>query len=288
MKVFRCRRSEKTLSYAILNGELYKLDYDALDALLDYKRLRRISGDPVKADPDAFLRSPEKFGCVLAKPIDPPEVWGTGITYYIARRRYSDEASVARIGELTIYDAVYDAKRPEVFFKGTGNRCVGPNEPVAVRGDSEWTHPEPELALVLSSSGEILGFTIADDVTAGDIESENPLYLPQAKIYRGSCAIGPVIVTPDEVPDPYNLTITLRMLRQGKVLFEGSNSTKNLKRKFEEMIEYLLRYNPIPDGTVYMTGAAVVPGKEYPMLHGDVIEITIDRIGTLVTPVVKL
>src|SRR5690606_18114159 len=158
-------------------------------------------------------------------------------------------------------------------------------EPIAVRSDSAFTAPEAELALVLDAHGTIVGYTVADDVSAWDIERENPLYLPQSKIYRGCCALGPVIVTAEEIPNPNDLNLTCRIVRHGEVLFEGEVSTSRIGRTLSELVEYLTRDNPIPDGTVVCTGTGVIVEHEHALRAGDVVEITIDRIGTLRNPV---
>ncbi len=191
-------------------------------------------------------------------------------------------------GGRTIYELVYDAERPEIFFKGTANRCVGHGEPITIRSDSEWTLPEPELGVVIDSSGKVLAYTISDDVSARDLEAQNPLYLPQSKIYNGSCAIGPFLVTPDEVSNPYNLTISMRIIRGGSVIFEGSISTSKMRRKIEEQIKYLIRDNTVPDGTLLSTGTAIIPPRPITLIHGDIVEISITKLGTQRTPVIKL
>ncbi|BBD73242.1 fumarylacetoacetate (FAA) hydrolase [Sulfodiicoccus acidiphilus] len=223
-------------------------------------------------------------GWKITKPLDPPEVWGAGISYEAARGRYTEDV---KDKGMTIYDMVYNAERPEIFFKATANRCVGHMEPIRVRSDSSWTLPEPELGVVLSSSGRPLAFTVVDDVSARDIESENPLYLPQSKIYAGSCAVGPFLVTPDEVGDPYSLEVNLRILRGGKEVFSGRTNTSRMRRRIDEQVKYLTRDNPVPDGTLLSTGTGIVPGRDVDLREGDVVEITIDKLGTQVTPVVK-
>src|ERR1051325_7389197 len=164
----------------------------------------------------------------LALPIHPPEVWGCGCTYETSAA-FRDAEHGTREG---MYAYVYREQRPEIFFKGTARVCVGPGQPIGIRVDSKFTAPEPELALILGSRGKILGYTLANDVSAWDIERENPLYLPQSKVYTACCALGPVIVTPDELSDPYNLEMTCRVERDGREVFSGSASTSQLKRQF--------------------------------------------------------
>lgn len=215
----------------------------------------------------------------LALPIVPPEVWAAGVTY-----QRSAEFRDHETGE-SIYDQAHSAPRPEIFFKGTATRCVGPNQPIGVRRDSHFTAPEPELALVLGHRGEIVAFTIANDVSAWDIERENPLYLPQSKIFRGACALGPAIVTPDELPDPYAVEIHCRILRGGEAIFDESSGTARLKRTFQELIDYLLCDNPIPAGTVLCTGTGIIVPRECALQEQDVVEIEIPQIGVLKNPV---
>ncbi|MEM3907677.1 MAG: fumarylacetoacetate hydrolase family protein [Nitrososphaerota archaeon] len=218
----------------------------------------------------------------LLIPIIPPEVWGAGVTYLRSKdaREYETRAK-------GVYDQVYDAERPEIFLKATRNRCVGPNQDVYIRSDSNWTVPEPELALVLGPNLEIAGYTVGNDVSARDIEGENPLYCPQAKIYKNACAIGPAILTADSVDNPRNLKIEMRIFRDGNLVFQGETNTGMMKRTFEELREYLLRDNPIPPGTVFMTGTGIVPPDDFSLQNNDIIEITIEKIGTLRNRAVK-
>jgi len=287
MKIFRLVERGRVVSYAVINERIYVLNQDPVEALKSYPRVSVERSDLKLEDLEVIHRnmvSEPRF----AKPYEPLEIWGSGITYAITRRRYSEDEVIARIGDKNIYEHVYEAERPEIFFKATSNRCVAHGEPIAIRRDSRFTLPEPELGVVIGSGGRILGFTIANDVSARDIEAENPLYLPQSKTYMGCCSFGPYVVTPDEVMDPYSLTIKLRILRGGRELFEGENSTRNLKRSLENIIEYLVRDNPVPDGTLLMTGAAVLPGREHALAPGDTVEIYIDKIGVLINPVIKL
>ncbi len=219
----------------------------------------------------------------LRRPFDPVEVWGAGITYLRSR-----EAREVETESKGIYDKVYSAVRPEIFFKDSGRRTVGPGDAVYVRSDSVWTVPEPELTVVLSKEGKIAGYTIGNDVSARDIEGANPLYLPQSKIYRNSCAIGPVITTPAEIPDPRNLRIEMRILAGGKTIFEGRVGTSNLKRGIEELVEYLKKDNQLFGWTALLTGTGIVPPDDFSLKGGEVVEIDIERIGTLRNTVVKL
>jgi 2-dehydro-3-deoxy-D-arabinonate dehydratase len=210
-------------------------------------------------------------------PLTPPEVWGAGVTY----RRSAD----FREEGSGIYDKVYAAARPELFFKASAWRCVGPGEPIGRRRDSSFTASEPEMALVIGRDGGILGFTLANDVSAWDIERENPLYLPQSKIYTGCFAFGPVVVTPDEIGDPYALEIACRVGRGGREVFAGRASTGQLKRRFPELVEWLTRSNEVRTGTVLSTGTGIIQPLEVGLEEGDVVTISCPAIGELQNPV---
>ncbi|GBC68545.1 Ureidoglycolate lyase [archaeon HR01] len=216
----------------------------------------------------------------LVIPITPPEVWGAGVTYQ--RSREARELETKAKG---IYDLVYDAERPEIFFKATPSRCVGPYETAYIRSDTSWAVPEPELALVLGPDHEIAGFTVGNDLSARDIEGENPLYLPQAKIYRGSCALGPAITPRESIANPMNIEIKMRIFRRGVEVFTGSVNTSKMKRRLEELVEYLVRDNVIPAGTVLLTGTGIVPPDDFTLRDGDVVEIEAEGIGVLRNPI---
>ncbi len=245
------------------------------------KRLRKRSAGRYRyAELDA---EPDGNRPHLIIPITPPEVWGAGVTYLRSKnaREYETRAK-------GVYDRVYEAERPEIFLKATKSRCVGPNQEVCIRSDSSWTVPEPELSLVLGPDLEIAGYTVGNDVSARDIEGENPLYCPQAKIYKNACAIGPAILTSDSIDNPRNLKIEMRIVRDGKIIFQGETNTGNMKRTLEELRSYLLRDNPVPPGSVFMTGTGIVPPDDFSLQHNDVIEITIEKIGTLRNRAIKL
>jgi len=175
--------------------------------------------------------------------------------------------------------------RPEIFFKGTASRCAGPNTPIGVRRDSNCTVPEPELGLVLGHRGEIVAYTIANDVTARDIRMENPLYLEQSKVFRGSCALGPTLITPDEMGDPYNVEVRCRVIRGSATIFEETCNTARLQRRFEELLTYLLLDNPVPGGSVLCTGTGIIAPPSAALADGDLVEIEIPPIGILRNPV---
>jgi 2-dehydro-3-deoxy-D-arabinonate dehydratase len=218
----------------------------------------------------------------LEAPVHAPEVWAAGVSYLRSREAREAESGAGNI----IYTRVYDAERPELFMKDTGNRrTVGPGAAICIRPDSAWSVPEPELALVLDRTGAIVGYTIGNDVSSRDIEAENPLYLPQAKTYAASCALGPAVLIADD-NTVARFSIALRILGQsGQVLFEGSTSTDMMRRSFDELIEYLTLFNPVDDGTVLLTGTGIVPHDDFRLEEGHVVEIEIADIGVLRNPV---
>lgn len=221
----------------------------------------------------------------LLVPVVAEEVWAAGVTYELSREARNAEVQTQGPVAISYYDKVYDADRPEIFFKSTAARTRGPNEHVCIRNDSNWQVPEPELGLVIDRSGTIIGYTIGNDMSCRDIEGENPLYLPQAKVWRNSCSIGPAIRLAETVEDPYDFTITCRIYRDGVKATEGTASTGQLKRKFDELVSYLVRDNLVFDGTVLLTGTCIVPPDDFTLRAGDRIEIEISGIGTLVNEV---
>jgi 2-dehydro-3-deoxy-D-arabinonate dehydratase len=216
----------------------------------------------------------------LLVPVNAPETWAAGVTYERSRAARKHESR-----GLDVYDLVYEAERPELFLKDSaGRRTVGPGEPIAIRADSEWTVPEPELALVLGADGDPLGVTIGNDVSSRDIEGANPLYLPQAKIYARSCALGPAVLVPDDLSA--ELEIELHIFdAAGEPVFDGTTSTANMRRSFDELIDYLRRDNPIPRGTVLLTGTGIVPPDDFTLQPGQSVEIHVPGLGTLRNPV---
>ncbi len=213
-------------------------------------------------------------------PVDRQEVWAAGVTYRRSRDGRAEEAADA-----TIYDRVYSAQRPEVFFKSTAERVVGDGEGVGIRADSDWNVPEPELALVVASTGEIFGYAVANDMSSRSIEGENPLYLPQAKVYDRACALGSHIVPVWEAPDGPR-AITLSIARGGDEVFAGTTSTDLLTRSFAELVDWLLLAQEFAHGVVLLTGTGIVPDAEFTLAAGDIVSIAIDGIGGLSNPVV--
>ena len=235
--------------------------------------------DGVLATDSRTLELPEHVSLLL--PLVPPEVWCAGVTYRSPRSAPADDG-----GDPDVYDLVYGAERPELFLKDAyGRRTVGPHEPIGIRGDSVWNVPEPEIGLVLAERGRIIGYTIGNDVSSREIEGANPLYLSQAKVYAGACAIGPAVYVPASEPESF--TIGMRILDElGVVAYEGTTSTAEMVRSFEELVDWLLRDNPVPPGSVLLTGTGLVPPETFTLLPGHVVEIHVPEIGTLANPVV--
>ena len=217
----------------------------------------------------------------LLLPLEPAEVWACGCTYA--------PSADFRDGELGTRDGMYSyvhkpENRPEIFFKGTSRVCVGSGERIGIRRDSAFTAPEPELGVVIGAGGRILAYTLGNDVSAWDIERENALYLPQSKVYDACCSLGPVLVTPDEVPDPYSLQMSCQITRDGRETFSGSVSTSKLRRTVEELVEHLTRSNKVPTPTVVLTGTGIIVEQESALQPGDVCTISVPQIGTLSNP----
>jgi 2-dehydro-3-deoxy-D-arabinonate dehydratase len=218
----------------------------------------------------------------LLAPIGSQEVWAAGVTYFRSRDARMEEAEAAGGG--SFYDRVYSAPRPELFFKSTPHRVAGPGQEVRIRRDSKWNVPEPELTLVVTPRGKIIGYTVGNDMSSRDIEGENPLYLPQAKVYDRSCALGPAILLSEE-PLPPETRIHLLIRRGASAAFEGSTTLASLKRKPQELVDYLFRDNSFPAGCFLLTGTGVVPPNTFTLEAGDEVRITIDSIGTLINRV---
>jgi 2-dehydro-3-deoxy-D-arabinonate dehydratase len=219
-------------------------------------------------------------GSVTLAPVQGQEVWAAGVTFATSRTARNEES-----GGHDFYDMVYDAERPELFFKAAPGRVRGPGGLIGVRRDSGWDVPEPELALVVGANGKVLGYTIGNDVSSRSIEGENPLYLPQAKVYRGSCALGPCIVGVDEAPPPEEMEISLTIARDGKPVFNGFTQVALLKRTPEELVRWLFRAQDFPAGVVLLTGTSIIPAVEFTLRGGDEVRIAITGLGELVNTV---
>jgi 2-dehydro-3-deoxy-D-arabinonate dehydratase len=234
-----------------------------------------LSDLPVYANPE-LDREPDDGVPHHLPPVDRQEVWAAGVTY-----AWSREARVREAQTKDVYVRVYEAERPELFFKSTAEKAVGPNDWIGLRGDSHWNVPEPELALVLNPAMDIVGYTIGNDVSSRDIEGENPLYLPQAKIYRHACALGPAISVAAGELDARNLSVRLTIRRHGDDVFRGETSTAKIHRGLDELVGYLARYNDFPYGAVLLTGTGIVPGDDFTLQDGDKVLIEIESVGTL-------
>lgn len=219
----------------------------------------------------------------LLAPIDRQEVWAAGVTY--KRSKVAREEESASTGGSRFYDLVYTAARPELFFKAPAARVVHPGDPVRIRRDARWSVPEPEVALVIAPNGRIVGFTIGNDMSSRDIEGENPLYLPQAKVYDGACALGPVVTLFDALPPPADVAIRLTIHRDGHLAFAGTTDLGQMKRSFDELVSWLTREISFPDGVVLLTGTGIVPPDDFTLAVGDEVRIDVTGIGRLVNRV---
>jgi 2-dehydro-3-deoxy-D-arabinonate dehydratase len=258
-----------------LAGGQYRTLFDILEADDPNEVVQFLTDRETKAIPLADAH--------LLPPIDDQEVWAAGVTYkrsQVARMEESEHAASA-------YDRVYASPRPELFFKATPHRVAGPDAPLRIRADSKWNVPEPELTLVLTSQLKLVGFTIGNDMSSRDIEGENPLYLPQAKLYDGCCGLGPCVWLPLGMPERETLKISLEITRGGKAVFRGQTSAAEMARSFDELIGWLGRDNSFPRGAFLLTGTGIVPRDEFTLLAGDTVSITIDGIGTLSNPIVQ-
>lgn len=219
----------------------------------------------------------------LLAPIDGQEVWAAGVTYKRSRSARMEESDAAA----ACYDRVYESARPELFLKATPHRVSGPGQALAIRSDSHWNVPEPELTLVLDSQLALVGCTVGNDMSSRDIEGDNPLYLPQAKVYDACCGLGPVITLIESMPPADQIGIALVVRRGSQPVFEGSARVSQMARSFDELIEWLGRDNSFPNGVMLMTGTGVVPDRQFSLQPGDTVDITIDGIGTLSNPVIR-
>jgi 2-dehydro-3-deoxy-D-arabinonate dehydratase len=214
-------------------------------------------------------------------PVEHQEIWAAGVTYQRSKTARMEES----VASASLYDKVYEAPRPELFFKSIAEKAVGHRGQVGIRKDAKWNVPEPELALVLNSHGKIVGYTIGNDMSSRDIEGENALYLPQAKVYKGSCALGPFINIGATEEDARTWTIKLMIWRAGQQVFLGETSVAQIKRSFTELTQYLLRSQEFPQGVILLTGTGVVPGDNFTLAEGDKTMIEISGIGTLTNTV---
>ncbi|MBV8630552.1 MAG: fumarylacetoacetate hydrolase family protein [Silvibacterium sp.] len=273
MKLYRCQGRMLVEE----KGKYYPVEesLDTLVALEDlYLRLQSIVSSSAPIAPAKAL--------VFEAPIEHQEVWAAGVTYYRSRSARIEESKDAGGGDF--YDRVYSAERPELFYKAMAHKVAGPDARVRIRSDAKWSVPEPELALLINARGRIIGYTIGNDMSSRDIEGENPLYLPQAKVYDQSCALGPgILIQPD--PMPPSTRIRMEILRSGVAEFSGATTLSEMKRDPPVLVEYLFRDQSFPFGCFLLTGTGIVPPDHFSLRSADEVHISIDGIGTLVNQV---
>jgi 2-dehydro-3-deoxy-D-arabinonate dehydratase len=284
MQLARIRQSDGRAAIGLVEGDAVAI----LAASGEFPTLAQIleSSDPaavVRSLTGKGARYQSLAGTTLLAPIDNQEVWAAGVTYRRSQVARMEESK----GAAVFYDQVYVAKRPELFFKATPHRVAGPGQAVRIRQDARWNVPEPELALVVNSWMKLVGFTVGNDMSSRDIEGENPLYLPQAKVYDGSCSLGPWITLAAAMPKIDDTRIDLKVERGAAVAFEGSTPVSQMARTFDDLLGWLARDNSFPQGVILLTGTGIVPGDEFTLLAGDIVKISISGIGTLTNPVVQ-
>jgi 2-dehydro-3-deoxy-D-arabinonate dehydratase len=265
---------DKTFAYLEKDGKIYRKQIVSWDELINRKGLKAY----LESDLVNWQIVEGVFTTPSTPPIQSQEIWASGVTYLRSKTARMAEAEEAGGGDF--YDRVYDAERPELFMKATAARTVGEGGTVFIRRDSTWNVPEPELTLFISSAGTIEGYTIGNDMSSRSIEGENPLYLPQAKVYDNCAGLGPCIYVVDE-PIPLNTTIQLEILRSGSVVFDASIQIDQIKRKFEDLVAYLYRACSFPFGSFLMTGTGIVPPDDFTLAPNDEVRIHIEHIGTL-------
>ena len=285
--------ASKIIDLTSINPDMFKDFLSLLEAAQKSKRsLSRVIQNALSeaSQPNVYpgsvlITPPGQNKVSLIPPVIPHEVWGAGVTY-----KRSREAREVETQSKGIYDRVYEATRPEIYLKTSGFRVVGHLAQAGIRSDSTWSVPEPELTLILGYGNppEIIGITIGNDMSARDIEGENPLYLPQAKIFNGCCVLGPAIVPIEEIPDLYNIRIAMTIERENSIVFKGETMTSDLKRTFDELVEYLARSNTILPGTAFVTGTGVVPPDDFSLEAGDIVRIQIPEIGLLENQIVRV
>ncbi|MEX0977748.1 MAG: fumarylacetoacetate hydrolase family protein [Pirellulales bacterium] len=284
MQLAKIRQRDGRGAIGLVEGDAVAI----LAASPEYSTLAQILES---SDPAAVVRSLSGKGAryqslastTLLAPIDNQEVWAAGVTYRRSQVARMEESK----GAAVFYDQVYVAQRPELFFKATPHRVAGPGQAVRIRQDARWNVPEPELALVVNSRMNLVGFTVGNDMSSRDIEGENPLYLPQAKVYDGSCGLGPWITLAGDMPKIDDTRIDLKVERGAAVAFEGSTSVSQMARTFDDLLGWLARDNSFPQGVILLTGTGIVPADNFTLSVGDVVSISISGIGTLTNPVVQ-
>jgi 2-dehydro-3-deoxy-D-arabinonate dehydratase len=274
VKLFRTKKG----IYVEQAGSYYHLPGVSWDYLITHEDLHNyLTGIVKHGQPADEVRAED-----LEAPIGSQEVWAAGVTYFRSRNARMEESKDAGGG--SFYDRVYSAERPELFFKAAASRVVGPGHPVRIRRDASWSVPEPELTLAVNQHGRIVGYTIGNDMSSRDIEGENPLYLPQAKVYDGSCALGPCVLIGSE-PLPSSSAIEVEIVREGRTEFAGSTTLAEMKRTAQVLVDYLYRECSFPAGCYLMTGTGIIPPDTFTLQRGDEIRISIEGIGKLVNRV---
>ena len=258
--------------------DLTSLGLQSLSQLLSSDRLVELARDLPAAAASIPLESVQWL-----PPIDDQEVWAAGVTYKRSQTARMEESEAAA----SCYDRVYTADRPELFFKATPNRCSGHLDKLRIRTDATWNVPEPELTLVLSNRGKIVGYTIGNDMSSRDIEGDNPLYLPQAKVYNQCCGLGPWITLAEAMPARDKIGISLKIIRDNKTVFSGETSVSQMARQFEDLVQWLIRDNDLLNGAFMLTGTGVVPDSSFTLAKDDTVHISIDGIGTLTNTIVQ-
>ena len=278
--LFRLRLGDGSIRLA--RGDVQTGPFQLLPAAATIQGLLRDGVDALlTAVQSESYGEPVPDGALIEAPVDHQEIWAAGVTYLRSRVARMDESA-----EPSVYDRVYEARRPELFFKAPGWRVQGPGAPIGIRADSDWNVPEPELALFVTSDLAIAGYAIGNDVSSRTIEGENPLYLPQAKIYDGACAIGPCLVPKALVAPPFE--IRLKVIRDGTAVADETTSTSRLNRNLNDLIEHLGRALSFPDGVVLLTGTGIVPDNSFTLAAGDLVQISIDQLGLLENPTIRV
>lgn len=285
MKLCRFLNSQREIRVGLLTTDNQVLDLssagvNSITSLLE-------AGNPLEQLESLSLKGLVRFSLdqiQLLSPIERQEVWAAGVTYLRSKKARMEESDFSA----NAYDRVYSAQRPEIFFKSLPEKVVGPGEPVGIRKDARWNVPEPELALVINSQGIIVGYSIGNDMSSRDIEGENLLYLPQAKIYDRSCAVGPCIVVGVTETVARTWTIMLQIIRSHRIIFEGQTTVNQIKRGFEELVGYLCRSQTLLHGAVLLTGTGIVPGDDFTLRPDDRVRIEVNGIGVLENTVIMV
>jgi 2-dehydro-3-deoxy-D-arabinonate dehydratase len=279
----KVRRPDGGAVVAIQRGNVFWLDMNRDPAVRTLADLLHTPDPLATANRliDTALTTERVENQQFLAPVDLQEVWAAGVTYKRSKVAREEESK----GAAQFYDKVYTADRPELFLKATPARVVNPGEPVRIRADAKWSVPEPELTLLISPAGKVVGYTVGNDVSSRDIEGENPLYLPQAKVYKGSCAVGPLVTPVAAMPPLPGVEIKLAIRRAGRLAFEGSTTLAQMARTVESLADWLFRENEFPHGALLLTGTGIVPPDEFTLAKGDDVSISIAGIGTLRNPV---